>query len=300
MDKIFTTVSTIFRERYGAKLFIENRKPHFNSRWQSAFVYSRTRKQVSFPIFNSRNELQAVATASPVDNQDAVIFDEMAQFLQLTIAEHFELTTELDQKIQTEMAIEKAHADNSKVIPLITKKKSDKDNTFTFKKRSNTRKPDLRPLWLTGDNKNLNSLIAYSVHEWTENWAFINANEIPDLIWEDESAWTHFSQITIFIPDVTNLDKDKVEKLMINIDQLKKIKGLKPLIVVSSSTEIPEDFMELRKHFNTYKVNEKNSAQVQAHFLLFHQKRQLDGVYQSEHSKDLFFLPFSPTPDKLH
>lgn len=305
MDNIYNTVSTIFRERYGAQLFIEEKlfekkkRPHFNSRWQSPFVYSRTHKQVTFPIFNSKRELQAIATASPVDNQDAIIFDEMAQFLQLTIAEHFELTTQLDEKIQTEMAIEKAHADTKKVIPLKTKKKNP-NGTIEFKKRTPAREPDLRPLWITGDDEDIKSHIAFSVHDWTSNWAFINAKEIPDLVWEDQSSWSTFPQITIFIPDVTKLDAQKREKLKNNLLTLQKQKGPKPFIIVTSPKEVPEDLKELQVLFKSYNANTKNKPQVQAHFLLFHHDEKLNGTHFCDKTKDLFFLPFSPTPDKLH
>ncbi len=305
MDKIINTVSTIFKERYGAQLKIDrnlgesNQKPFFKSHWKNTFVYSQTMRQVSFPIFNLKKELKAIATASPVESQDAVVFDEMAQFLQLTIAEHIELTEQVDFKELTQQVIEHAHSDQNKVVELKTRKKVETP-VIEYKRRKINREPDLQPIWLSGSNENFNSQIAFSVHDWISNWAFINAKEIPDLIWKDPHSWRNFPQVTIFIPDIPSLSEKKLEVLKRNLADLRKIKGKKPMVVVTSPIEISDELNYFRESFKHYTVNENLSARVQAHFLLYHHKKNSLGTYSDEKTKGLYFLPFSPSPTRVH
>lgn len=303
MEAILNTVSTIFKERYGAHLKIERKlNPERNGtrrQWPGAFVYSRTHRQVSFPIFNSKKELQAVATASPVSNQDAVIFDEMAQFLQLTISEHIELSTVLEKQIETEMAIERAHVDPSKVVSLRTKK-IDPTPQIEYKKPKLKGEPDLRPIWISGDNETFNSHIAFSVHDWVSNWAFINAKEIPDLVWQDPHSWQNFPQVTIFVPDIESLSAKKRETLKANLSLLTKLKGQKPLVIVTSRAEVSPELEELRLLFKHYRANENVTARVQAHFLLYHHKDEKPWAHNCDKTQSLYFLPFSPGPKNLH
>ena len=80
MDKTIKSASQLFEKRYGAHLDIQWTgnsgcgSKTYNNSWQTSFVYSRTRRQVSFPIFNREKDLKAIAVASPVDNQDAIAF----------------------------------------------------------------------------------------------------------------------------------------------------------------------------------------------------------------------------------
>lgn len=305
MDKIINTVSTIFKERYGAQLKIDRnlgdtkQRPFFHSHWKNTFVYSQTMRQVSFPIFNLKKELKAIATASPVESQDAIVFDEMAQFLQLTIAEHIELTEQMDLKELTQQVIESAHTDQSKVIQLKTRKISE-NTPIELKKRKMNKEPDLQPIWLSGSNENFNAQIAFSIHDWISNWAFINAKEIPDLIWKDPHSWKNFPQVTIFIPDIPSLSEKKLAVLKQNIADLKKIKGKKPMIVITSPVELAPELNSFRERFKHYTVNDNLSARVQAHFLLYHHKKNSPGTYTDERTKGLYFLPFSPSPTRIH
>lgn len=305
MEKIFSTVSTIFKERYGAQLKIDRRfnynkvsKTYFRNHWNCPFVYSRTLRQVSFPIFNSKKELQAIATASPVENKDAVVFDEMAQFLQLTIAEHIELTDIKETQARTASVIERAHASSKKVVELRTRKKPE-NPAITFKKPKVKKKPDLQPIWISGDNLNFSAHIAFSIHDWVSNWAFINATEIPDLVWEDPNHWENFSQVTIFIPNINSLSEDKVQRLSDNIQKIKVMKN-KPLVVVTSSSKTKPHLEKIKKSFKVYRANDRVTARVQAHFLLYHYKESSPWTHQCLESDRLYFLPFSPSPKNLH
>ncbi len=303
MEAIINTVSTIFKERYGAHLKIERKQKRQNQfgqpQWQSHFVYSRTLRQVSFPIFNSKKELQAVATASPVDNKDAIIFDEMAQFLQLTISEHIELSDKVEQQIETEQAMERAHVDPSKIVQLRTRKK-DNMPQFQYKKPEIKRKADLRPIWISGSNETFNAHIAFSIHDWVANWAFINAKEIPDLVWQDPHSWQNFPQVTIFVPDVVSLSENKLQTLKDNLVRLRKLDGPKPLIIVTSPKQISPELEILQSEFRHYQANENVTARVQAHFLLYHHQDDKPWTHHCETTKSLYFLPFSPGPKNFH
>lgn len=306
MEKIINTVSTIFKERYGTKLKIEKaqsikrNQPVFLSHWQSPFVYSRTLRQVSFPIFNSKKELQAIATASPVENKDAIVFDEMAQFLQLTIAEHIEITNIHELQVEREKAFEKINSDSSKVIELKTKKKDTNTLTYEFKKPKITQPADLSPIWISGQNQDFNAHIAFSIHDWVSNWAFINAKEIPDLIWQDPNSWQNFSQVTIFIPNIETLSAENIAKLKENLQHLKRMQENKPLIVVSSASELSPELENLKSNFKHYKANKNISARVQAHFLLYHYKEDKPWTHQCDKTDSVYFLPFSNGPKQIH
>ncbi len=304
MEAIFNRVSTIFKERYGAELKIDKQLTASHKRhdrhngWTSPFVYSRTLRQVSFPIFNSKQELNAVITARPVENKDAVVFAEMAQFLQLTITEHVSLVDQLETSQQTLIAAEKVADDGNKVVQLRTKKSSTPH--FKYKERKLKKPIDLRPLWISGDNNNFNSHIAFAVHDWVGNWAFINAKETPDLIWQDPHHWQNFPQVTLFIPSLEELSEDQIKILRNNLAGLKKVDGPKPLIIVTSRHQAPEELADLKHQFKHYKSNENVSARVQAHFLVFHHKKESPFTHECEETKGLFFLPFSPGSSLLH
>ena len=161
MDNIITRVSKMFNDRYGAQLRIESKQgasgSNISNYWPSAFVYSRTLRQVSFPIFDSSKNLKAVATASPVENQDAVIFDEMAQFIQLTIADHIDLKDRNELLIGQEKALALEGAEPGKVVPIRTRKKSDYQYV-EYKKQRPKGEVDLKPIWIHGDDKALDQL----------------------------------------------------------------------------------------------------------------------------------------------
>lgn len=301
MEKIISTVSTIFKKRYGTTLTIERnfmaerRKPLFLSHWQSAFVYSRTHRQVSFPIFNSKRELQAIITAHPVENKDAIAFDEMAQFLQLTVAEHMELSQANELQIETQRAVEKAHADTSKVLQLKTKKTYLPQ--YEFKKIKPTKEVSFDPIWISSTRENFNAHLAFSIHDNVNNWAFINSKEIPDLVWQDPSQWRNFPQVTIFVPNIETLSPAKLQVLKDNLKVLRGMKSEKPLVIVSCKTEILTPELEsLREQFKFYKAHKNISARIQAHFLLYHYKQDKPWSYTNGQTDRLYFLPFSNTP----
>ncbi len=304
MDTIFNKVSTIFKERYGAEIKIDRELTATQKRhdiingWRSPFVYSRTLRQVSFPIFNSKQELNAVVTARPVENKDAVVFAEMAQFLQLTIAEHVDLSDQLELKDETLIAMEKAQNDGGKVVQLITKKKT--NPSIQYKEPRKKKVVDLSPIWISGNNGGFNSHIAFSVHDWVGNWAFINAKETPDLVWKDQHGWQNFPQVTLFIPDIHELSEKKLKVLKENLTNIKKMEGPKPLVLVTSALETPDDMMDLRHLFKHYKSNDKVSARVQAHFLVFHHTSESPFVHSDDQAEGIYFLPFSPNSKLLH
>ena len=309
MEKVISTVSNIFRERYGAMLKINRnihisdsgRPPLFMSHWQSSFVYSRTLRQVSFPIFNSKKELQAIATASPVDNKDAIVFDEMAQFLQLTIAEHFEVVDRAETQHHQAVAVEKIHAGQSKVIELKTRKIDLKTQSFEYKKPKVRGEISLDPIWISGENESFNAHIAFSIHDWLGNWAFINAKEIPDLIWQDPNSWENFPQVTIFIPKLETLSEENLGKLRKNLAKLRKVKKNKPFVVVSSAETVSAELELLKTQFKHHNSNKNMSARVQAHFLLYHTKKtDSPWVFDCKQSDSVYFLPFTNTPKNIH
>ena len=306
MNNILNTVTRIFEQRYGARLTITYKQgsveptPHFNNRWPSAFVYSASKKQVTFPLFNSKKELQAVASAGPVNNQDAVIFEEMSQFLQLTLAEHFELTTQLDDQLHRETVLERFHQNkpSTNIVELKTRKPAEPE--IQYRSDNKIHHPDTSPIWISGDDINLTTHIAFCAHDFTKNWAFVNAKEIPDLVWEDKEGWSHFADITLFIPNIDTLDDEKRQRLLTNLKVLKQRDGAKPFVIVTSTNKNHKNLNSLKKHFRLYQANTTNSAKVQAQFLLAHLKKKPNSIHFCKNTKESFFLPMSPTPTNLH
>ncbi len=305
MDRLVTTISRIFEERYGTQLVIQKKsnqynrhQPLFLSHWPSAFVYSRTLRQVSFPIFNDKRELQALAIAHPVENKDAVIFDEMAQFIQLTIAEHLQLTENKQILEETELAIHRSHLENSKVIELRTRKKGPQG--FEYKRVQTKRETNLDPIWINQATTHAASQIAFSLHDWVSNWAFINAKEIPDLIWSDQAGWDSLAQVTIFIPDVETLNESELTMLKKNLESVQKHKTLRPLVIVSSSQKISPQLEQLQSLFRQYTAKAHITPRIQAHFILFQQKSEPLWSHKCEKSNQIFYLPFSHKPELIH
>jgi len=305
MDRLVATISRIFEERYGTQLVVQKKssrsnqqQPLFLSHWPSAFVYSRTLRQVSFPIFNEKRELLAMAIAHPVENKDAIIFDEMAQFLQLTIAEHIQLS---EQKLcldETELAIQRSHWDSSKVIELRTRKKGSQG--FEYKRVQTKREMNLDPIWIHEASTYVASQIAFSVHDWAANWAFINAKEIPDLIWSDQTGWDSLAQVTIFIPDIDTVGGPEMAILKKNLESLNQHKNLRPLVIVSSSRKGSSEHDQLQSLFRQYTAKAHITPKIQAHFILFQQKPDPLWSHKCEKSHQVFYLPFSPKPELIH
>jgi hypothetical protein len=307
MDRLVATVSRIFKERYGTQLVIKTKMqtqqntpvPIFRSHWPSAFVYSRTLRQVSFPIFNSKKELQALAIAHPVENKDAIIFDEMAQFLQLTIAEHMELSEEHLLSQETELAIRRSSRDYDNIIELKTKKRV--SSHFEYKKTYPKREANLDPIWISDCSIENASQIAFSVHDWVNHWAFINAKEIPDLIWSDQTGWKNLSQVTIFVPDIHLLDTAQLETLKKNLSIISLTSQIKPLLIVSSQGSMSDELKAIKdSFFRAYETKPHVTPRIQAHFLLFHQQPETSWAYDCPSTNQVYYLPFSHRPETVH
>lgn len=298
-------ISDMFRERYGTKLKIQwtsntaGKKPVFMSHWQNPFVYSRTLRQVTFPLFNSKNELQAIAIASPVENKDAIIFDEMSHFLQLTVAEHLNLSERRGHLIKTEQAIQLAHKVSGSNIVQFKNRKSPEPQ-IQFKKKNINSKTSFQPIWISGDSSEIGAHIAFSIHDWISNWAFINAREIPDLIWQDKNHWQKFPQITIFIPDVEDLNANQLQILKENLKVLASKKDQKPLIVVTSRKELSPELEELKLLFRHYQANTNVPPRTQAHFLLFHHRPEKPWSHFCRETGKVYFLPLGQSPTNFH
>ncbi|MCB0377954.1 MAG: hypothetical protein KDD33_05630 [Bdellovibrionales bacterium] len=302
VDDVISQIRSIFVRRYETQLSIQwahqlKVKPSFVRPTTSSFVYSTSLKQVTFPIFNQKQELQALAVVSPVENKDAVVFGEMASFLQLTMAEHLELTDKSNTLERTETALHIAHSAPNNLLMF---KKKPEAPIIQKKNVQLRRQPSLEPIWICGAQPSLANQIAYSVHDWVSNWAFINAKEIPDLIWRDREYWMSYSQITIFIPDIDLLDLAKQQRLHENILALRKVTGKKPFVIVTSENPPEGQLEELKPLFNFYKANTKVSPRAQAHFLLFHHKDEKPWSYRDKEQESLYFLPLGPSSDRIH
>ena len=302
MEKTIKSICYLFEQRYGVPLnieFVSHMKPADPlPGLRAPFIYSRSLRQVSFSFFDGEKKLKVMAVASPVDNQDAIVFGEMAQFLQLTLGESLLVHEQKALKEGTLEHLERLGAKKGKVVPFHRGKKS-RSPGFQFKKPQ--LKPDIQPIWIAGGKEALNIQIALSIHECVGHWAFINAAEIPDLMWQDPHAWKQFPQVTIFIPHIGDLSPDQVSKLKASLEMFEKYQDQKPLIIATGPVEIPAPLESLKGHFKYYEAKEKLKPKAQAHLLLYHyaKLRKNQWVHQSTED-NLYFMPFSPVPKDWH
>lgn len=306
MSSFNEKVSRMFGDRFGTQLVIKwsdtiRTKQENLKDWQTTFVYSRTRRQVSFPIFNSKNQLQAIAIAGPVNNEDAIRFKEMSQFLQLTVTERLKTKERLDLVLKKEEVFKKSHNDDSNVIRWPSKV----GKASLFPSNLSEKKPktpaSFCPLWIYGNDHNAGLKVAFAAHEWIRNWAFINVKEIPDLFWQKTDSWHSYAQMTILVPEAENLTKEQWEILSHNVRAASNKVGPKPLIIVTS-LHPPESLKpDLASLFKVYKTNPDLTPKAQAHFLLFQKSETTRGwTYHCQQLERLGFLPFGTTSDLLH
>ena len=303
MSDVISKMSALFRERYSTDLKIEwtgGKKTHpvFFGQWKASFVYSTTHKQVSFPLFNNKNELKAIARVFPVENKDAVVFSEMSDLLQLTVGEHLMLVEKKDYHIKVEEHLRSQENSSENIVQLKTKKNH--PTSIIYKKQNVKKAPSFEPIWIESLDQNIANHIAFALHDWANNWAFINAREIPDLIWQDENYWKNFPQITIFIPHVDQLDPAKVKIIIENIKELRGSADLKPLVIVTTKKPPSKELANLLLLFKYYKANSNVPPRAQAHFLLFHHKSERPWTYYNKSQDKVYFLPFHPPSNQIH
>jgi|GEM_PF-3147574 len=303
MSSFHTKVSQLFGDRFGTQLVIKWSNPLSLGKdslkdWQTTFVYSRTRRQVSFPIFSKNNQLRAIAIAHPVGNNDAVRFQEMSQFLQLTVTESLNAHDRLEVLENSEAVFQKSHNEDTNVIRWPANKKQ---STTGAELQDETKKTySFQPIWLYGEDHQLNLKVAYAAHEWVRNWAFINVKEIPDLFWQKKESWLSYAQMTILIPQVESLSERQWSILESNLKEVSNHLGPKPLILLTSQ-DSPEALRKGQAHrFKAYRTNSELTPKAQAHFLLFQQTEQRGWIHHCQRLKGLYFLPFGTTSDLLH
>ena len=309
MDNILNKISRLFTSKFGTHLdiqwhsskILQARARH----WKTNFVYSRTNKRVSFPIFGPRHTLKGIATAYPVDNEDAVKFQEMANYLRLTLEEFVNLEEKARLIERKEEALENAHNLSSKIIRWPSKLKKahpDIEPKIIAEKDPNDAidNEDVGPLWIYGQEQKIMNQVAVACHEWVKNWASFNALEIPDLIWKENPDWTEFGRITLLLPNAEDWTPKQWKILEQNLKKIKNCGDAAPLLIVSSQKSAKELHPQLASDFKNFKVSNNLAAKVQAHFLLFHHRRNKPWEYQCDQWNQLFFLPFHRPSEQLH
>ncbi len=279
MRETINIVKRIFQDHYKVELdfqWAENLNKNEFLSWnkhQTPFIYFCKFKEIHFPVFDSKKQLNALAVVRPVFRESRILFNEMAGFLKLTVTESLKLNEASCIQDKKEDILKRLAADPRKVIPFKTGNPVNREITVRTLKPARTINFD--PIWIVGNNARLNIRVAFSIHELSSNWAFINAREIPDLIWGNPGVWEKFPQMTILISDIESLSCSKVTYLH---ESLKFIKNLreKPLLIVTSSGSFAEELQTLKPFFGQYDFNEKISTSRQAR-IIFHQHQNSEG-----------------------
>lgn len=274
MKKTVDTVKKIFKEHYGMDMNFQwagnlsRDKFLLWNQCKTSFLYSNSLGSVYFPVFSLKKGLRALVTVKPVFKEDPACFREMADFLKLTISELLRLNEIYHEQNQKEDVLRKLASDPKKVIPFKIKSKCLADHEKnTIKKLEFLGKMNLDPIWISGDNTDLNIRIAFSIHELSSNWAFINVGKTPDLIWEDIGIWRQFPQVTILVSDTQCLSNSKVAYLNESLRFIKKLEN-KPLLIVTSSCPVPDALKKLKNLFRNYDSTENIPVSRQARFVL--------------------------------
>ena len=284
MEKTITTIKKIFEEHYKVKLklqWAENLIKEEFLLWnkhQNFFMHSRKLRQVVFPIFNSKRQLEVLATVKPVFKENRACFNEMADFLNLTVTEPLRLRGIYQEQNQKEDILQRFFANPGKVIPFKIKrpikalgktngllKKQMVSCNNKLKRLKSKKETGFDPIWILGDKNSVNTKIALCVHELSSNWAFINTKNFSDLIWENPKDWGSFPQVTVLIPEIQTLSDSKVAHLHDSLKFIRRLKD-KPLLIVTSSRRLSGKLKELKPLFKNCESNEKippfNQAQT--------------------------------------
>ena len=277
MKKMIFTVKKVFEEHYGVELqfqwacHLPKNQVSFLTYLKNPFIHSHVLKQVFFPIFDSKRHLQALITVGPVTKADPASFKKMSHFLEATISEYIDLNQKYQQQLQRQEIIEKLQTESNKVISLNTKR----NRSIGHEAQRPVSKLNITPipLWIHGNNPKLNISIAFSIHDGSSNWAFINVQENPDLFWKDPGSWKDLPQITILIPDMESLSLSKQNHLERVLKSIKRKKKNKPLFVVTSSNKLSKNLDRFKTLFMEYQSHEKIPVSIQAQFI-FHQYKK--------------------------
>lgn len=296
MNSFNHRVCKLFNFRFGTHLKIKWSVPiveasQVEKSWKTTFVYSVSGRQVAFPIFNGKKQLRAIALAGPVENNDAIRFQEMSDFLQLTLAESIHLN---DRK-------KGLTKHNLYSTPIEKSRTSEACDVVKYPRAENVSKtphssPNGRPpaLWLYGSDGKQALKVAYSLHEWAKNWALINIREIPDLFWKEQSCWTVYQQMSLLLPAAEDLTEAQWQTLTNNLQSISHGGDQKenPTLILTSHLHPEVLRPEIMDQFLVHKVHETITAQLQAHFLLFQDPNNTRSLTES--SKGLHHLIFLP------
>ncbi len=274
MKKAVDTVKKIFKEHYGMNLNFQwagnlsRDKFLLWNQCKTSFRYSSGLGSVYFPVFSLKKDLKALFTVKPVFKEDPACFREMADFLKLTVSELLRLDEIYHEQNQKEDVLKRLASDPQKVIPFKIKRKCPvNQEKNAIRELEFSGKINLDPIWIAGDNTDLNTRIAFSIHELSSNWAFINVGKTPDLIWEDIDIWRQIPQVTILVSNIELLSNSKVTYLNESLKFIRKLKN-KPLLVVTSSCPVPDTLKKLKFLFRNYYSTENIPVSRQAQIFL--------------------------------
>ena len=277
MKKMISTVKKVFEEHYGLEFqfqwacHLPKNQVSFLTHLESPFIHSHALKQVLFPIFDSKKHLQALITVGPVRKSDPTSFKKMSYFLGATISEYIDLNQKYQQQVQKQEVMERLQTQSNKVISLNTKRNC----SIGYETQRSVSKLNITPmpLWIHGKNPKLNINIAFSIHDGSSNWAFINVQENPDLFWKDPESWKELPQVTLLIPDIESLSLSKQNHLEKVLKSIKKKKKNKPLFVVTSSNN--KNLDRFKNLFMEYQSHEKIPVSIQAQFIFRQYKKKI-------------------------
>jgi len=299
MNSFNERVCQLFSSRFKTQLKIRWSIPVVDSirlekKWKTTFVYSVSSKQVAFPIFNGQQKLRAIAIAGPVENEDVIRFQEMSDFIQLTLVKSVELKEQRDQLIKKEFICTPQYKGAIVKYP-------SKEGQEMSPKNSRFQKPSTA-IWLVGNDPKLNLKVAYSIHEWKRNWALINIREIPDLFWTEKDDWSIYRQMSLLLPAAEDLLDSQWIEMHENINRFKNMDpNEQPTLMLTSQLDPALLNPEVAQSFLIRRVYESVSPQLQAHFLLYQNTENPLAITQDQNLlESLIFLPSDSKQSTFH
>ena len=284
------------------------------------FFYLEKSQKLFFPVMDSKENVVFWVLVCSVETDKSLLFRDMISFLDSTIVRYIKMK-EVNQVLKQREAIQQATYFNN-VIPFRSSlnaklsRLGEKNEPFLessklqkFMYESDFKKIHLvspRPLWINGSSKEILRLVSY-LHSESKNWALLTVGKDIELIWKDTHFWQEFPQTTIVILDLEKLSQYKKRVLEKNLQALEKLKGPKPLVIVTSNrlkkplAEFDKSkYSQLRELLWFYSIRPGAELRIQAQYLLFQLKKNTNSTYYCFRTRKFYFLPLSLGSKNFH
>lgn len=212
----------------------------YESLSKAPYIFKLEDNEVLFPIHNISDSTKIVAKVFPVTAKDSINFTKMSDWLQLVVTSQIENSTRADILNVIENNFITNNSTNVLKFSLKQNKSTSTGRFSLFNLYPDQKIKSQNPILLYGDDyKNL-FFLAQEIHDLSKNMMFINFDFIDGEAHKLYQMNQHIENSTIYIPDLTKLNIQKLDSLSELIKQKNS-----PLILVGTT----KNAQELHKNF---------------------------------------------------